>query len=668
MVFYYNTSKLYNFNVKDHEWSTAKSWHLEFLTKITEGTHTNVFIDNEVKKENNTTADNRNLVNEEKDIFTELYTCNVSNEDTKNYTRETIKFNNEQQKFIDSIENIYNNSTENSKNFKLCLLLGPAGTGKTTILKYFAYDPDEKFEMYYLTTQNILCNDFKKRVHFKYTDRVFTIASFIIKLFSINFYKYIYMCRRLINRNCIEPVLSYAISLFNKDHTSEIVEHIQYNSIISNITETETASKEPPILLIFVDEFSQIQSSIIKLLINIMEEYANVYRRKVILTICGDCYQIQPVASLKCNTDHSFVDFLFTFDQQRSSKYHIDKIAPNSLCILDNNYDSVTILSEQMRNKSNVKFLDGLLEVYDKKNPRIDNVLSNYIMSNIDHEVIYNRRIDFKYKLELFINYPYRTENRNENMYLKTIEWYNLNNNHINSFIYFSYTNTDAHYINITTFYVAHNNFKDYISKIKDDDEKKSFFLTLQPRLSVINFANSKKDSLKYGVFQSPSLPVLPLIIGMHYKVLRWIKNDNTSKKCNNDTTTVQVEVQKEKKYPSSGSIVTLLAIEKNVLHVLHDDTFYTIKKCYFQQNLFCSSPKKFQYMENNKIVQADFNSQLLLYGFPLQLSIGDTIQSSIGRTINNNMYANINGASFEEIYVLFSRLTDEYKILGLVF
>ncbi|WKA13589.1 MAG: helicase 2 [Cotesia congregata filamentous virus 2] len=765
MIFYYDRLKLYNFNFDTHQWKDKTTWHIEFISKFTETNHTNVFIDNtddttsdgnsdgnnaDVKKEDinnqvSSTALNKIKTTNDKDRpFTMLYKYKKTETNVNNYcdNNTDLIFNSDQKKFIQYIEDIFNNMKENTSNvlkenyddkeenqqqttgasmdtFTLCLLLGPAGTGKTTILKYFAQDLN-KYKMYYLTTQNILCRDFLKKVNIP-ENQVYTIASFIIKLFSTNFYRYRSLCAQLMTINCTESILLRAISCINRTpfynnnrvtithtvtndgssanscigvdknkRTAIPIDSIAYHNIfpVKNNTNTGDNNNDDDLLLIFIDEFSQIQSNIIKLIIDMLKEYSYAYNRKIVLTICGDCYQIQPVASLKCNTDHSLVEFLFDYDD-RSTKYTIDKIASNSLCILDNDYNHITILYEQMRNKSNVDFLNGLLEIYDKKNSNLNNLIGNYITSNINKNVINNRLISFTYNVELFNTYPYKKEDvvvnidsnkKNEKMFLNTIAWCNLNVKLINSFVFFSYTNTDAHYINVSTFFIAYNNFYNHLLTI-DDIDKKIFFKTLMPRLAVIKFANSTKDTLKYGVFNSPNLPVLPLIIGMNYKVLRWVSLPTTTnknqKQCNDkqqqqnnfstENDLKNPNTNEKNFYPSSGSIVTLLAINNDNLHVLYDDTFYCIRRCFFQQNLF-GTFKKFQYMENNVCTQAPPDSNLYLYGFPLQLSIGDTVQSSIGRTIQNNMYANINGASFEEIYVLFSRLTNEFEILGLIF
>ncbi|MBT0716561.1 hypothetical protein DOLIC_00001 [Dolichomitus sp. PSUC_FEM 10030005] len=268
------------------------------------------------------------------------------------------------------------------------------------------------------------------------------------------------------------------------------------------------------------------------------------------------------------------------------------------------------------------------------------------------------------------------------NYAVEMINWLKKYSEKFTTFRFFSFTNFEAHQINLSLFssvYMQINEHNAVITQKKHQDVDKDYHPTdedgivpedLMPKVAPIFFTSDMNvpfDHRQYtiGLFDNPRLPILPLILGMQYKLLEACK------------------IHKLKR----GQIVTLIDIvmkngqvddDKNkISHVVvmvelpTETKVVSVSPCHFRMNLFrTDNGYYFNHNQNEDGTFTTINTgnsyTRSLYGFPMQLNVGDTIRGSIGITVNTDIYANLNGSSISEIYVLLSRTRNSNKIKGL--
>ena len=180
--------------------------------------------------------------------------------------------------------------------FYLCGIVGSAGTGKSTTLKLLT--KFEPLSFVYITAQNSLLSamDFEKK---------FTLAKFTVKLAKLSFNKYTALSRFL----TMSKVHDYQ-ALFKTFEP-------QYHFFLS-LWRKNSSHKLSDVCTICINEFSLNEFNFTLFIINLLKHMfrvsfpkGGVENKYLILLICGDAKQIQPVfiAKFEQKIKGNFKDF-----------------------------------------------------------------------------------------------------------------------------------------------------------------------------------------------------------------------------------------------------------------------------------------------------------------------------------------------------------------------
>lgn len=511
-------------------------------------------------------------------------------------------------------------SAFDKKRFSTILLSGPAGTGKTVCLSQLVHSPAT---FWYITTQNNLLEDAKEKLHLG-AHNALTLAQLLMRVFKINFYVHCELNKKVIGAT-LDVIQSSQMSDLMK-HTAGPIKDMFYD-VSSNDNDDDGEYYD---MVICIDEFSMISANIIALLQCVLNQFCERFQRyRIVLLLSGDYYQIQPL--------------------------FVTKVAPISYSptttITDNIKQIIALTDEQIMFSTQMRNDDAQYQHFLQNFIRIDRW--QYELFMCFHNVCSVREIPYYYPVDKLITLPIVDDFENPSTeYIKSIfHWSRETRRAFNTFSFFSYTNVEAHTMNLNLAYSIRLQYDAYF---QDRDDKIQFDF-LAPVMAKIKFLNSLRYwdvTLFEGPIQTCRLALLPLIYGMKYKILH---SQPQGLKRGQIVQLVHVQYDENKKV-----IVGVLGMDSR-------GNLYRIRPCYFKMNLFCARQDYFQYVnDENETVEAPPNSVKLLFGLPLQLNVSDTIRGSIGITIENDIYANLNGCSVEDIYVLLSRTRNKMHIKGL--
>lgn len=515
----------------------------------------------------------------------------------------------EQKKAYDGIRRIFDLT---GRKLFTVMTVGPAGCGKTICLKQLLLD--ETIRFVYVTVQNNLCEDTKKKLGLS-AESVSTLAAFIMKIYGLTFSGY----RRLNNALVGVPV-------------ADVHARLKHLDALLNVTALRDILIRPDRanVVICVDEFSMINSNIIRLIQYALLAYgARHDGPPIVLLLCGDFYQIQPLFVCKTGDDPC------AKPRRRCLRsYRYDTLTDNCKDLLAL-VDRVFEFTRQMRN-DNAEYQRFLQELVVCKNRTIATQIFQQFPTRC-----HKRVITYTYPVADLLTLPRYPDSGSYKTYgTRLHEWLTDNVGKFNAFKFFSYTNVEAHGVNLNLYYSVLHQFVEYLPVTGRVDDARN--KELSPRLADIFFSNGRSDRELYRgqLIETRRLPYLPLILGMQYKVLR-------------STDTLK-----------HGQIVVLVHLAYNERDELdrlvvcrHDERtvrLYAIVPCHFSMNMF--SRDNWAYAVRNSLRAVPENSMRLLYGFPLQLAAGDTVRGSIGMTVECDIYAHLGGCMIEEIYVLLSR------------
>lgn len=517
---------------------------------------------------------------------------------------------------------VYNNVTsiiDGERIFTIVCVNGKAGSGKTVCLKQFCNNKEIQF--LYIAQQHTLLEETKYKLNLN-PNNVMTLTKFIITLLNINYYQYLAMCN---NINSVPTE-----TLKKKNFFSLIKAHSKFTKYCLNFKK----------IIICIDEYSMVNSNIIVILQQILTKYAKENGKKIVLLLCGDKQQIQPI--------------LITKTINTTTTININSHRILEFC------DTTLQLTKSMRNP----------------NKKYDTFLKNFLHSKrwyfelekYFEKIIFNRQIDYHYPINVIIElydinekYILSNDAAATTTYHQTIiNWYRRNQQKLQTFLFFSYTNIDSHFVNLSLFYSISRTIDYEIEKNQGiDDEYVKKLIKIKPLLSPILFTPCPKTKITFNGKLMDRLPLLPIILGLPYKYLLNVP-DNL---CRNQR-------------------VILLYynnVKNNQYALVMDDyeNLYLLQNGYFKMNLFCDvatnytldyfNPIEDDKKKNVQFIMTNLKNQLFLYGMPLQLFCASTLRSSIGLTTNCPLYGNLNGASIEEIYVFLSRTTNEKLIKGIL-
>ncbi|CAJ2002145.1 helicase 2 [Cotesia congregata filamentous virus 1] len=609
-VFPYKRACLFRFKIEPYSYNNVKNWVDEFWLNINPRRHIiqNVKPSNCSKKKTKPPTP-----------ITRVYREEGEGGHGPTIGENTFDYNEKQKSFLNSIgEHI-----KSKQRFVTLMLIGPAGTGKTTLLRGFCEPPlSSEMSFLYITTQNLLCRDTQRRLGCE----TFTICMFILHILRINFYQWLALVKEILSVSCV---------------CSKSLERILDSYMPNAICLPNKHETKPYVLCL--DEFSMVPTnliSFIKLLLYRLSE-----KRQIILILCGDPYQIQPMWITNCTIDHRQEE---TFLQ--NLKYLNCPPPPtnsqNFNCLLSQPIEGIHQLTAQMRNKCE-EYQKFLKEIYNQTH----DTMKSHFENTWPPSKLYNRTIYYLYPVEALLKYP-TVINFNNGDLLETekkliIEWAKSTRGLFNTIKFFSYTNLDAHYINL---YI----YRTCLMQINYKCAQDNFYERFTPILEPLMFCIDDYKDLHFGDFLDTRVPVLPLIYGLNYKYI-----GPTIKGCS----------------IVRGANLMFIAYvppvedEPAFLYMVDEyGELYKICRNRFRMNLY-NEDGHWKYTDSLTGTVQEGSTAKLLFGFPLQLAIGDTIRSSIGTTVDakSQIYSNVNGASLEEIYVLFSRCQNKASFCGTV-
>ncbi|AQQ79988.1 hypothetical protein LbFV_ORF68 [Leptopilina boulardi filamentous virus] len=600
-VIYFNVNGLFQYKIKPLVPFNKNIWYKDVVKLILEDEEIFFYLDDEKSK----TPLN--------DIYEYLQDINLTKRSDDN-----IKKNNDNSSFSHEQKKIYNEIIQiNEKNsLSIFGLIGAAGTGKTFCLKQFT---NKLF--IYITLQNNLCRETEQKLNLS-SDNVFTLCSFIIKLFNISFFEYCELERFIISNNVIDY-----------DHFFDQLE-LKHDFLDSIILENKY-------IYICIDEVSMIPINVIKLIKESLQRYIekknviNAENDKYCITIllCGDCHQIQPIYFTK-NLKERKNDF--SFKSPGSSvvnRYDLEYLTLNCQKILSFTKKNFFFTTQiRCNNNHYIKFIENL----QTSSTWIADIL-NYFK-----DICKEREIFFLYNCNLLEKLDSSKYKNFEDFLYFCIEWIDENYFIFNNFKYFSWCNVDMHYINCMIFYTSLKQFNEHLNTMTDNFERQKFN-RMKPKLANLKFF------INGNLYACPTnttyLPFLPLIIGMEYKVLLTVKN----KLCRGDVV-ILIEANENGQF--------LLCYSKSQCK------FIKIYPSLFTMTLY-TMDRILSLSKYNKNKQKFVNTKI--FGFPIQLNCADTIRSSIGMTVERkDIYINLNGCSLQETYVILSRATNIDQIKGI--
>lgn len=553
-------------------------------------------------------------------------------------------------------------------------LIGPAGTGKTTLLKHFYKDHKNSF--LYLTHQHVLCQEFVRNMDVP-NNQVLTFCKILMSLGSLTWDDYLRVESLIKNFNCsdIYEVIHDIRKNLNKYHFNK------FNQLLFNIGGIRVNSKEP--LIVCLDEFSMIPNNMIYLFIALLDGWCRFNKKKIMLIFCGNCHHLEPFYTSKCVSNDEGEDnvpkFKCSVDVSESEIavehpfdhpcYKLDNLNINSRCLFLHGReisDKYLILSQYVKDTR-----ENVLQVQKKLiSSKNNQELVEHVKNLFKYECNV-RNIDFSYPALIFIDellkffkYPddycirqpkdkVTEEGNSENQYdennmmaflLKLYNWWLKVKEYFKYFCFRSFTNLDAHFMNIQLFYSVFNQ----LTAVRVSDR-------LMCKLACIYLLDQSAWP-RYGIFTELPVPVTPLILGMPYKMLKsyeFIKKGEIVILLYIHHTTI----------PKESFLVCCKEIDPRQMFVVRPDIVTT--------PLFCNGTHIFQYQYRDSqgktyIKQVEEDDCKKLYAYPIDLAISGTIRSSVGCSYDTDLYLNLSGASKEDVYVSCTRVTSKASIKGI--
>lgn len=599
--------------------------------------------------------------------------------------------------------------------FSTIMIVGPAGCGKTVCLQQLIGDKRVNFQ--YITMQTNLAENAKASLNMDPTC-VTTVASFCMRIFRMAFPTWVRFHQALVSANpdviddprFLEylPISWDAVGTFFKRRAAATADaRIDYDAAedhhhhggkgpedsgdheVSHTTEYQYH-------VLCLDEFSMIPANLILLLKKLCGLVAARLDLNLGFLLCGDAYQIEPLFITKTPNDDTIAEDTDNSDDNplsrllRLSRHYLPPAMSDNAKSIISAIDVVLPFCTQMRN-DNIEyqtFISSLRQENSSNTCRAD--ISRFFGSAICH----NRTIEYIYPIEALKNKPIIPNifDSVDEAILQghlckyataTLKWLTEYGSDFSTFRFFSFTNSEAHQINLCLFSSIVTQTQEYNSSCTVESEQlNSAYL---PRVLPILFTSDMhlrfvQREYTVGPTDNPRLPLLPLIIGMEYKLLSACKT--TKLKRGQVVTLVDIifeqasinekstELSPSPPPDADGEPLTDKILHLVVVAKLPNAAaqIILISPCHFRMNLFrTDNPYHFASREEEpRETLAMGPHTRSLYGFPVQLNVGDTIRGSIGITVSSDIYANLNGSSISEIYVLLSRTRDANRIRGL--
>ncbi|XP_074115830.1 uncharacterized protein LOC141538340 [Cotesia typhae] len=552
-------------------------------------------------------------------------------------------------------------------------LIGPAGTGKTTLLNHFYKDHKNSF--LYLTHQHALCQEVVRNTDVP-NNQAFTFCKILKSLGSLTWADYVQVEKLIKNFNCsyIYEVIDDIRKNLHKYRFNE------FNQLLFNIGGICVNFKEP--LIVCLDEFSMIPNNMIYLLIALLDGWCRFHKKKIMLIFCGNCHHLKPFYTSECVSNDEGEDnvpkFKCSVDVSEAGVavehpfdhlcYKFDNLNINCRCLFLHGRelsDKYLILSQYVKDtRKNVLQVQEKL-ISSKNNQELVQHINNFFkyecnVRNIDFSypaLIFNDELleFFKYPDDYCIRQPedkVTEEGSSENRYdeddmiflLKLYNWWLKVKKYFKYFCFRSFTNLDAHFMNIQLFYSVFNQ----LTAVKVSDR-------LMCKLAYI-YLLDQSDCPHYGIFTTYPVPVTPLILGMPYKMLKSYKLINKGE-------IVILLYIHDTIIPKESFLICCKEIDPRQMFVVRPDIVTT--------PLFCNGTHIFQYQCRNSqgkiyIKQIDDDDYKQLYAYPIDLAINGTIRSSVGCSYDTDLYLNLSGASKEDVYVSCTRVTSKASIKGI--
>lgn len=453
---------------------------------------------------------------------------------------------------------------EDSTLFNFIHVQGRAGCGKTYILSQLSKQRNN-INIKYVTLSNILCNDVRQL----YNIKTQTFCSFIMELFSFNdniaFYR-AKLLQEIMTHISPETIDNFdCSSFFQKKHRWRDLMYKHFIKCRPFI--------KPQLQIIFIDEYTLISASLLSLCINLIKSFSEASFVKTLLIIAGDSNQIEPLFVTACHT----YDFI---EKKASHVISFNK----QMRVLDEEYN---ILLNNCLTKPKELIGSYLSEYFQHKNERL---------------------IDYRYPIELAIKAP--ISKNGDNLEALAIWMRNENVNMIN-LIFFSYTNIEVHYNNMTLATSIYRQLK------RLNVENIEYYI----QFHILRFYIFKRFHYRFPIKDNDKkIAALALIRFFPYKLLVTLKAKTGTEMLPRSSILYLIDWNSELVFMYSKT----------------ENSIYKISQMKFQMNLY---------------------RNFTVYGFPLQLHLADTAHSLQGQTIDRKICINSTMCSRRELYVMLSRV-----------
>ncbi|MBT0716603.1 Helicase-2 protein [Dolichomitus sp. PSUC_FEM 10030005] len=592
-----------------------------------------------------------------------------------------------------------------SRQFSTIMIVGPAGCGKTICLQQILADTRINFQ--YITMQTNLAENAKLALRMK-QNNVTTVAAFCMKVLGIKFHDWLYFHHLLISTNpdVIEssefckklPISSSGIRRFfeKKKNLPEKVKTKELGESDTNVDD-DPPCDEYEYHVLCLDEFSMIASNLILLIKKICQIISSTTDINIAFLLCGDAYQIEPLFITKrIDEDDSGKQFHVQLQELlRTSRHYIPPAMSYNAKSIVGTVDLILPFCTQMRNDNATyqTFISTLRRENSSKTCRSD------ILHFFGRDICSNHAIEYHYPIEALKKKPKLPDFNDTSVDDTTLQgqlcdyttaitdWLNEYIDKFTTFRFFAFTNSEAHQINLSLFSSVFTQILQYnatvtattrnqeINQPSEDLATNEDYVSddLLPKIVPIFFTsdmNVSFHSRRYhmGLFDNPRLPIFPLIFGMQYKLLEACMSSKLKR--GQIVTLVDIIFKKKQTIDTETENIDDDGVNKItglvvIVELPYETKIMVIGQCHFRMNLF-RTDNGYYFDPQHKSSMGGSSHTRSLYGFPMQLNIGDTIRGSIGITVNTDIYANLNGSSISEIYVLLSRTRNCKKIKGL--
>lgn len=522
----------------------------------------------------------------------------------------------EQIEFVYSIlERYFSNSSVTKAasyhQLEMINLNSPAGCGKTFILYLLS---KFRINITYISLMTILSH----KVRREYELDAVVLCKFMMGMFSLKYFEFIVLQDRMthINHRDIDA-LDYRIFCEKKP-----IARVMLRLMRRNRHRFPAFFAKERKLLYFLDEYSQLATSMISLIMKKLQAKVAEENIQVILIVAGDKCQINP---LFIHPENNYETF---FNQNASGIYQFH----NQQRVQDVEYYSIL---DRLR--------DEIINL--NKDPELISFMRNKLKTqtqiNIDYQYPIASILEFGEPPSI-LSHERLDESITDLDFRPWIEWLNEDRDtklqlikNIVPFIIFAFTNTMISYHNTSIGVSVYRQLERYGADAVGgniDDYVGFQMLYFIYKITQEGEAKPKTVYVKNFPFddvitsdRSSGVPVLTLVKFFPYKILVYT-------------------------YRTLPRLSVVILLEWNAQYcVVWEPTREEI------------------YIIHNQPFSINQYPNQELYGFPLQMCVGETFQSAQGLTLKQEIYANFYGATLNEIYVILSRVTSFQQCKGLI-